>query len=536
MYNSPQTISYETEGYMSKGISSVNPSLASVQEIILLYIKELTFYVLKLKEFNATNNEIKKNIIETSFNLITGIDYNQETFNNLISKLYDYIHQSKFLYTKLCHEKNIEIELNKSYFKFSKKIDLSDAIRKGEKYFLKKIKSFSQKQKDLYEIMLFLIKSMIVKIVEIQCLGKDHDEAYYVALSLLNAIKPGAFSEEDTKKEIKKAIECYYDLAKKVYYTQLEFYGKPEPTEVSFSIVSGKAILVSGFDFKKLEDVLEATKNTKINVYTHGFEMLSTHSFPKIRSYPNLKGHFGFDMDSCLQDFASFSGAILMTKGTLQKVEYLYRGRLFTLDPIAPPGVIRIVNDDYKPLIKSALEAKGFVKAQSKPSMKVGFDEKEINKKIDDIVNKMIKKEIRHLYIVGLLNSPNLAYKPYFLEFFDLMPKDCYAISLCFPVNTEKVFHLDSFYDYSLFYKILKRIRLKIPLDKVNMSVFLTKCDKHTISNLLYLKNAGIKNVYICKCRPSLINPSWIKTLQEIFGIKEMSEPQKDLEESLKNE
>ncbi|MDD3435749.1 MAG: hypothetical protein PHC64_01205 [Candidatus Gastranaerophilales bacterium] len=524
---------YESEITFTKGISSVNPNLTSVQEVILLYLKELSFYLLKLKNFGITNNKIKETVMYAIFNIITNAEYNQDQFHALISNLYEYINQSKILYEKYCLEHDILIEVPKTYFKYSKSFDLSDAIRKGEKYFLKRSQFFTPKQKDLYEIVLFLGKSMGVKILELQRLGADHDEGYYNILLLFNTIVPRDFSEETVEKQIAQTIEVYYDTAKKVFYKQIELYGNITPTEVSFSTKPGKAILVSGSDFKKLELVLKATEGTPISVYTHGMEMLMAHAFPKIKAHPNLAGHFGSGLESSLIDFASFPGAILMTRGTLQKVEYLYRGRLYTLDPIAPPGCSKIEDFNFEPLIKSALEAKGFTHETIKPPMKVGFCEQEIIKKIDDIIDKIKAGEINYLYFVGLLNAPNPVYKSYFEEFFKLMPKDCYVFSLCCPINTEKIYHLDSFYDYSLIYKILKEIKTKISIRDLNLTIFLTRCDKHTISNLLYLKHIGIKNIYMCKCPTTLITPSIIKTLTNTFGIKEITAPQKDLNETL---
>lgn len=531
--NEFRTIQTDIDECITKGICSANPTLSSLNEIILLYLKELSFYLVRLKDLGVTNELIKDTVMYCIFNIITGAEYNQEQFHEVIVKLYDYIYQSKFLYEKICNERNIDIEMPKTYFKYSKKFDLTEAIRRGEKYFIKKSHSFTPKQKDMHDILIFLAKSMGIKLLELKSLGKSDDVAYYDVLSLLDIMTPVDFSEEKIKQKLDKTIEIYYDLAKEVFYTQLELYGDIVPTEVSFSPIVGKAILVSGSDFKKLEHVLKATEGTEINVYTHGIEMLMAHSYPKIKSYQNLKGHFGLGMDSSLIDFASFPGPILMTKATLQKIEYLYRGRLYTNDPIAPQGVVRIKDDNYEPLIKSALSAKGFVNPFKKPSMKVGYDEKELIKYVQNIAAKVISGEIRHLYIIGLLNIPNMPYFQYFQRFFELMPKDCYAISLCCPINRDNVSHLDSFYDYSYCYRILRELKLIMDLKDSPISMFMTRCDKHTISNLLYLKHIGLKDVYMCKCPTNLLNPSLIKTLQETFDIKEMTDPKADLDATL---
>lgn len=533
MYNEFQTKTpYESDECLSKGICSVNSTLSSIQEVMLLYLKELSFYLLRLKGFGVTNESIKERIIYTLFNIITNAEYNQEQFHDLISRLDEDISQSKILYENFCQKNNAKCDVIKTYFKHSKNFNITEAIKKGEKYFIKKSQTLTPKQKDLFEIMLFLVKSIAIKIVELGRLEKSHEDSYYAVLSMLNSMSLQEFSDEKVEQEIKKFIHIYYEIVVSVFHTQVELYGDITPTEVSFSIVPGKAILVSGSDLRKLERVLKATEGTEINVYTHGVEMLMAHCFPKLHLHPNLKGHYGSGMESSLIDFASFPGAILMSKATLHKIEYLYRGRLFTLDPIAPMGIVKIKGDNYEALIRSALDAKGFSNAEQKPSIRVGFSEDELNKKIDEIVDKITKREIKHLYFIGLANYPASCGK-YFEKFFELLPKDCYAISLCCNKNEENIFHLDSFYDSTFLYKIIKRLKEKFSLDQIKTSIFVTKCDKHIIASLIYLKEIGITNVYMCECPPTLVNPVLMKTLQEKFGIKEYSDPQKDIKETL---
>lgn len=529
-----QTFTTEYDECVSKGLCSINPVLSSLQEVILLHLKELSFYLLKLKEYGVTNNQVKEIFIDVLTGIIVNAEYNQEQFQDIIYKLDYNIEQAKILYKNFCESAGEKAQSVKLYFKHSKELSLSNAIKKGEKYFIKKNQTFTPKQKGYFDIMLILAKSMCLKIIELQRLDLEHDSAYYAVLRMLNRLNFSDFSEDLIKKEIDEFIKVYYNTVMQIFNKQIEHYGEIGFSEVSFSTVPGKAILVSGTDFKKLENVLKAVEGTEINVYTHGLEMLMSHAFPKLRSHPNLKGHFGLGLETSLMDFAEFPGAILMTKATLFRPEYLYRGRLFTLDPIAPSGIIRLKENNYEPLIKSALEGKGFVNGRQKIPMKVGFEEKQFDEEINKIIEKMQKNEIKHLFIIGLLNAPNAPYRQYFEQFFELLPKDCYAISLCCDIKKENVFHLDSFYGYYFFFKVLEKFQQKIDINQASISVFLTRCDKNTISNLLYLKHIGIKNIYMCKCPPTLINPVIIETLHESFDIKELSTAKEDLERILK--
>jgi hydroxylamine reductase (hybrid-cluster protein) len=92
---------------------------------------------------------------------------------------------------------------------------------------------------------------------------------------------------------------------------------------------------------------------------------------------------------------------------------------------------------------------------------------------------------------------------------------------------------VDSFYDYLFIYKVLEKINEKKNLENLNISIFITKCDQYTIANIINFLNMGIKNIFLCKCLPTLVNPSMVSTMQKVFGIREFSTPEEDIKKTL---
>lgn len=527
-YNYFETTKYEYDECVAKGICSLNPKLSSLQEVILLHIKELAFYLLKLNELGVDNLQIKNDMIIALSSVTCNAEYNQDEFQKVILTIHNDLAQAKNIYEDLCKRHNLECQHLKTYYKHKKHFNLSDTIKRGEKYALKKNQKMTEEQKNLVDIMLYLIKSLCSKVVELKSLGQDDPIACKSALELLSSMNFPSRPTEEIKKEIQNFIKVYNDLVKEVYITQAEIYGEIKEVEVSLSTRPGKAILVAGSNMKELELILKATRGKGIDIYTHGLELLMAHAHPKLRAYKNLLGQYGIGTENCLIDFATFPGAILMTKHSLQKIEYLYRGRVFTTDEIAPKGVIKIKDYNFEPLIKAAIDSKGFSKGRNRPAIKVGFEEKNILKEINSILDKLDSKQLKSFFIIGLLNNES-DNKQYFDDFLKNLPKDCYVISLSHKAKGENIFHLDSQYDYSLIYKIIKEIQKRKPLGEYDINMFLTKCDKYTIANILNFKNMGIKNIYLCKCSPALINPSLINAIKNIFHIKEFDNPKEDL-------
>lgn len=527
-YNYYQTAHHEYDECTAKGICSINPALTSLQEVVLLHLKELSYYLLKLHELGVHNQRVKDHIIFAISSITCNTDYHQHEFDTIISTLHEDISQAKTIYADLCKRHNLECINIKTYFKYAKKYTLNEAIRRGEKYALKRNSLLSEDQKNLFDMMILLVKSLCIKYMELKSFGKDCPEACFCVLSLFSAMNFLDITVEELKKEISGFIEVYYELVKKVFYTQIENYGEITLSEVPFSIKAGKAILVSGSDLKELELLLKATQNKGINIYTQGIEMLMANSLPKFKTFKHLAGHYGGSIEHSIIDFATFPGAILMTRHSLQRIESLYRGRLFTTDIVAPRGVVKLTNNDFEPLIKSALAAKGFSKDKPRATLLVGYDEKEIMKKIDNVIDKMESGEIKHLYFVGLLNYPaeNIQY---FEKFFRQLPKNHFVLSLSIDKKAENILHIDSFYEYSLAYKILKRMKERKPLKEYELTIFITSCDKHIVANVINLKNMGVKNIYLCRCSPLLINPPLLSTMRKVFDIKEFSDTDEGL-------
>ena len=281
--------------------------------------------------------------------------------------------------------------------------------------------------------------------------------------------------------------------------------------------------MVSGSNLNDLKNVLLAVNTQNIDIYTNG-NLLIAHSFPYFKQFKNLKGHFGTGVNSTILDFATFPGAILLTKNEAQNIEYLYRGRLFTTDKIAPKGVVKIENNDFTPLINSAQQAKGFAKGQNRQPEIVGYNENELDKIIDKIRSTKPEK----LYIIGL-SSLSFEQKNYFKKFYSIIDKSDVVITFSYNPQLENVYAFNLGNDYSLLYEVLHKLFSKISLSSDNVVFFLTKCDTNSLTNIINLKSNGAKNIFLSDCPPTVFNPAVLRSFVKLFDIKNMTNPKEDL-------
>ena len=121
-------------------------------------------------------------------------------------------------------------------------------------------------------------------------------------------------------------------------------YGDPEITSVDLGVRQNPGILISGHDLRDLEMLLEQTKGTGVDVYTHG-EMLPAHYYPAFKKYPHFAGNYGNAWWQQKEEFEAFHGPIVMTTNCVVPPKASYKDRLFTTGAVGVPGCPHIGGD-----------------------------------------------------------------------------------------------------------------------------------------------------------------------------------------------
>lgn len=516
---------YQYDSCISKGICSINPRTSSLREVLVMYLKQLAFYTLQLKYLGIKNNLTEDLILNTLSGLMSNLEFGNKQFYQTLINLKSLIIESVDIYNKTCKERNIKPKEIQTNIKLNKKLNITDLIRLGEKEFNKKLKSLSDSKRNLYEIIFLVLKSICINLVELKSFGEESDCAYSEILYLLNTINFPELSERILTKKINKAVEIDHMLRTMLYNKRVEKFGEQTKAKVSYTTYPNKAILVAGTNIVELKKVLDATKDMGIDVYTHG-DMITAYTYPKFRQYSHLKGQFGKGIENCLLDFATFPGAILIARHSLENIEYLYRGRLFTTDNFVPRGVIQIKNDDYSSLINSAMSAKGFKTGKTRESVTIGCDKKNLDKILDNLAENI--SSYKNIIIIGTEEFTQ-EQRNYYNTLAQHVSDDTFVISLSENHNIRNFVRINTAPDFFMIYRILNKL---LPVSKthgVRLSVFMAKCNKHTISNVLNLKRLGVDNIFLSKCSPVMLNPTLTETLKKVYNINPTTNVCEDL-------
>lgn len=323
-------------------------------------------------------------------------------------------------------------------------------------------------------------------------------------------------------------------------------YGNPEITKVNIGVRSNPAILVSGHDLRDLEMLLEQTKDTGVDVYTHS-EMLPAHYYPTFKKYSHFVGNYGNAWWKQKEEFESFNGAILMTTNCIVPPKDSYKGRMFTTGAAGYPGVKHIGGEigeikDFSEIIEVAKKCKPPVEIE-KGEIVGGFAHNQVLSLADKIVEAVQNGDIKKFIVMagcdGRAKSRN-----YYTEFAKALPKDTVILTAgCAKYKYNKlnlgdingiprVLDAGQCNDsYSLAVIALK-LKEVFGLDDINELPIIYNIawyEQKAVIVLLSLLYLGVKNIHLGPTLPAFLSPNVLNVLVENFGISGIGSVEDDI-------
>ena len=518
-----QNFSNNNLGYnecVNRGVCSVLPSVAALQEILMIIIKHTAFYISELNKYDIDISVYAKDIINVLVNYISASDYCDTQLLSIVNYSYENLLNAQKTYFSHCKENSIKPKYIRPVIKLNPNMNLSQIISLGEKAFQNKYKKYSLTVKNFMDLLVITARSLADNIVRYYFLGGQNPQTVNLIINAINILNNSHISVAKLRSEISNIVNADFTLSSEICVLQEKTFGEINQVEISHSTKSGKAILVSGSSLIDLMDILDKVNGDDVDVYTHG-EMIVAHCYSKFLNYKNLAGHFGDCYDNCLLDFATFPGAICLTQDANVNTEYLYRGRLFSTSPIMPSGIIKIQNKDFTSLIKSAKDAKGFAKGQSRPSEIVGYDMPyldKIIKNLDDMIRDKIIEKI--VFFDFTKNSLKI-----FSNILKILPNNFYVVSFSGDlVRKENFVSLNFGNNKNLIRYTLSRFKNIFDKYSNKISFLGDGYSLPSVAIFIYLTNNKIQDLYVTKNITHAISPGLENFIRSAYGIKSISD------------
>lgn len=313
-------------------------------------------------------------------------------------------------------------------------------------------------------------------------------------------------------------------------------YGNPEITEVNIGVGTKPGILVSGHDLKDLEMLLEQTKDTGVDVYTHS-EMLPAHYYPFFKKYDNFIGNYGNAWWKQKEEFESFNGPVLMTTNCIVPPKESYKNRLWTTGAAGFEGCRHIDGKygeikDFSPIIEQAKSCPPPAEIE-RGTIIGGFAHEQVFALADTVVDAVKSGAIKKFVVMGGCDGRQKS-RNYYTDFAKALPKDTVILTAgCAKYKYNKLDlgdiggiprvldagQCNDSYSLALIALKLKEIFGFEDINQLPIAYNIAWYEQKAVIVLLALLYLGVKNIHLGPTLPAFLSPNVADVLVENFGI-----------------
>ena len=323
-------------------------------------------------------------------------------------------------------------------------------------------------------------------------------------------------------------------------------YGNPEITKVNIGVGTRPGILVSGHDLRDLEMLLEQSKDSGVDIYTHS-EMLPAHYYPAFKKYDHFFGNYGNAWWKQKEEFESFGGPILMTTNCIVPPKDSYKDRMYTTGAAGYPGCKHIAGDigeekDFSEIIEHAKQCAAPQEIETGEIIG-GFAHAQVlalaDKVIDAVKSGAIKKFVVMAGCDGRMKS-----RDYYTEFAKALPQDTVILTAgCAKYKYNKLplgdiggiprildaGQCNDSYSLAVIALKLKEVFSLEDINDLPIIYNIAWYEQKAVIVLLSLLYLGVKNIHLGPTLPAFLSPNVAKVLVDNFGIGGITTVEEDM-------
>jgi hydroxylamine reductase len=521
------------QGCTIAGVCGKTSDVANLQDLLVYKLRELSQLVIQAGKAGVSDEKTSVFTAEALFVTLTNVNFDPEA-------IVAYIRKTAELHDKL--HKLLKIKVD--YLPLENSTE--GLITQGKQHGIKSDSTVEPELHSLQWLLTYGLKGVSAYSYHAYLLGKKDQKVFDFIHEGLVAPFNKSLGVNDFIGLVLKCGEINIRAMELLDAGNTETYGHPVPTKVPLGHKKGKAILVSGHDLIDLENVLKQTQGTGITVYTHG-EMLPTHGYPKLKTYPNFYGHYGTAWQNQQKEFAQFPGAILMTTNCIQHPIESYKANIFTTGPVGYPGVPHIEGIDYSPVIEKALSLPGFAEDVEGKTVLVGFGRNAVVNVAGKVIESVKNGHIKRFILVGGCDGAKPG-RSYYTEFVEKAPNNTIILTLACGKfrffdkelgtidNIPRLLDIGQCNDAYSAVKIAQALAeaFHVEVNDLPLSLVLSWYEQKAVAILLSLLYLGIKDIRLGPSLPAFITPNILKVLVDKFNIMPIKTPDEDLKAIMK--
>lgn len=513
------------KGCKVKGVCGKNDETANLQDLLIYALKGISEIVVKGEIDAGRLQDVNHEVLSGLFATITNANFDAEAIEKQIKKMIaarDELRGS--VLEQAWHDAaTFTVDSKESMLKKASSVGV--------------LSTEDEDVRSLRELIVYGLKGMAAYAEHAKNIGKEDLNINSFIYEALAATLDDTLSAKDLVALTLKTGEYGVKVMALLDEANTSKYGNPKITNVNIGVGKNPAILISGHDLTDLEQLLEQTKGTGVDVYTHG-EMLPAHYYPAFEKYDNFVGNYGNAWWKQLDEFVSFHGPVLFTTNCIvpPKSEEV-RARIFTTGSTGYPGCKHIEPDekgkkDFSEIIELAktLPAPDEIETGS---IVGGFAHNQVLALADKVVDAVKSGAIKKFFVMAGCDG-RMKSRDYYTEFAKKLPGDTVILTAgCakYRYNKLDLGNIDGIPrvldagqcndSYSLAVIALK-LKEVFGLDDVNklpIAYNIAWYEQKAVIVLLALLYLGVKNIHLGPTLPAFLSPNVAKVLVETFGI-----------------
>ena len=536
----------KNEGCTVRGVCGKQEDTSDFQDLLIYNLKGIAYYGDKLVAEGETDRAAGLFLAKGLFATITNANFDNEAIEALIREAF-------------CVREGVRKRLQELY-KENHGTDFSETAPDCATWYSDFATEWQEKAKtvgvlstenedvrSLRELLIIGLKGLCAYAEHAEILGFEKDEIYAFIMEALVSTTLD-LSVDEMVAMVMKCGDFSVQTMALLDEANTTTYGNPEITTVNIGAGDKPGILISGHDLRDLKDLLEQTKGTGVDVYTHG-EMLPAHYYPELKKYDNLVANYGGAWWQQNQEFDSFNGPILMTTNCITPVREDYKDRIYTTGMTGWPGVKHIADrvdghpKDFSEIIEQAKTCKPPTEIES-GSIVGGFAHNQVLALADKVVEAVKSGAIKRFVVMGGCDGRQKG-RSYFTEVAEELPKDTIILTAgCAKYRYNKLDlgdiggiprvldagQCNDSYSLAVIALKLKEVFELEDINDLPISFDIAWYEQKAVCVLLALLFLGVKGIRLGPTLPAFLSPNVTKVLVDNFDIKPTGEVKADVE------
>ncbi len=514
------------QGCTQFGVCGKSPSLSIMQDLLIYVTKGLSLVTTTLRTQGAEiSPEINHYITINLFTTITNANFDDEIF---YQRVFETLTLKNALLKKVADPSRLAPA---AHWSATTREELEEKAKT-----VGVLATENEDVRSLRELIIYGLKGLAAYLKHANELNYDKEEISAFMQKSLAATLDDTLSADDLVAITLETGKYGVDGMALLDTANTTTYGNPEITKVNIGVGTKPGILISGHDLKDLEMLLEQTKGTGVDVYTHS-EMLPAHYYPAFKKYDNFVGNYGNAWWKQKEEFENFRGPILMTTNCVVPPAGSYKDRLFTTGASGVAGCVHIDKDanghkDFAQIIELAKTCEPPVQIEEGEIIG-GFAHNQVLALADQVVAAVKSGAIKKFFVMAGCDGRQKS-RNYYTDFAQALPKDTVILTAgCAKYKYNKLNlgdiggiprvldagQCNDSYSLALIALKLKEVFELQDINELPIAYNIAWYEQKAVIVLLALLYLGVKNIHLGPTLPAFLSPNVAKVLVENFGI-----------------